>query len=53
MYFEDNSRQLLARRKRLGLKQIMRNIFDEGSMKKNRFMLTNYDSYIFDQDDRI
>ena len=53
MYFEDNHRQLSSRRKRLGLKFIMRRIFEEGSMEKSTFMLNNYDSYLNDQNQEI
>lgn len=39
MYFEDSNRHIMARRKRLGIKSIMRHVFDDGSMEKNIFML--------------
>jgi hypothetical protein len=43
MFFEDNHRQLATRRKRIGLKSIMRHIFEEASFDKNRFLLSPYD----------
>ena len=43
MFFEDNHRNLTKRRKRIGLKLILRHIFEESSFDKNRFMLESYD----------
>lgn len=53
MFFEDNHRQLNSRRKRIGLKSIMRHVFMEGSLNKNRFLLDSYDNYIMDKNDSI
>lgn len=53
MFFEDNNRQLNSRRKRIGLKAIIRQIFHEGSVLKYRFLLQNYDAYLMDKNDAI
>lgn len=53
MFFEDNHRQLNSRRKRIGLKSIMKYVFMEGSLNKNRFLLDIYDNYIMDKNDSI
>jgi len=53
MYFEDNNRLLMARRKRLGVKPIMKHVFEDGSFQKNIFMLQNYDSYLYSKSDQI
>jgi len=53
MYFEDNNRLLMARRKRLGVKPIMKHVFEDGSFQNNIFMLQNYDSYLYSKSDQI
>ena len=53
MYFEDGNRQLSLRRKRLGLKGIMRHVFEEGTFQKNCFMLSNCDQLLLTTNDRL
>jgi hypothetical protein len=53
MYFEDSNRHVLSRRKRLGLKWIMRHVFEEGSFPKSNFVLDHYDAYVLSKNDKI
>jgi hypothetical protein len=53
MYFQDNRKNLTARRKRVGLKNIMRNIFEKSCFEKNRFLLEDYDTFIFTKNDQL
>ena len=53
MYFFDTMKQLTMRRKRVGVKYIMKELFDKGSFNKNRFMLSSYDQYVMTNNDSI
>lgn len=53
MYFLDNLKHLTMRRKRVGVKFIMKELFEKGSFHKNRFMLTTYDQYVMSKNDNI
>ena len=53
MYFYDNLKNLAMRRKRVGVKPIMKDIFDKSSFNKYRFMLDDYDQYVMNKNDEI
>ena len=53
MYFCDNPKLIANRRKRIGLKQIMRQIFVKGGYDRNRFLLTHYDQHTMDVSDKL
>jgi len=46
MYFYDNMKSLTARRKRIGVRGIMRQIFNMTKNQQHSFLLTNYDAFI-------
>lgn len=53
MYFLDNLKHLTMRRKRVGVKFIMKELFEKGGFHKNRFMLTTYEQYVMSKNDNI
>jgi hypothetical protein len=53
MYFCDNPKMIISRRKRIGVKQIMRQIFTKGGYEKHRLFLTHYDQNVLSVSDKI
>lgn len=53
MYFYDYPKLIASRRKRIGLKQIMRQIFLKGSYDRQRLFLTDYDQHVMSISDRL
>jgi hypothetical protein len=53
MYFFDSMKNLTMRRKRVGVKFIMKDLFEKGSFSKHRFMLESYDQYVMNKNDAI
>ena len=53
MYFFDSLKSVTTRRKRVGVKYIMKDLLEKGSYNKHRFMLEHYDEYVMEKNDKI
>lgn len=53
MYFFDNMKNITTRRKRVGVKFLMKNILEKSGYNRHRFMLEHYDEYVLEKNDKI
>lgn len=53
MYFYDNMKNLAIRRQRVGLRHLIKDLFNKASYHEHQFLLQNYDQYIMAKNDEI